>query len=46
MQGFFDGFGLITRSVSDGTMRLRVGGDGPPLLLPPECVKIIERRPR
>jgi len=33
MQGFFDGFGLITRSVSDGTMRLRVGGDGPPLLL-------------
>jgi len=30
---FFDGFHLSTRAVSDGTVRLRTGGGGPPLLL-------------
>src|SRR3954452_8367038 len=33
MHGFFDGFHLTMRSVSDGALRLRIGGDGPPLLL-------------
>lgn len=31
--GFFDGFDLTTRRVSDGALRLRLGGAGPPLLL-------------
>lgn len=33
MDRFFDTFQLITRSVSGGTIRLRIGGNGPPLLL-------------
>jgi haloacetate dehalogenase len=33
MHGFFDGFHLTMRSVSDGALRLRIGGDGAPLLL-------------
>ena len=33
MPGFFDGFELTTRDVTDGTLRLRIGGEGPPLLL-------------
>jgi haloacetate dehalogenase len=30
---FFDGFTLTTHRVTDGTLRLRVGGEGPPVLL-------------
>ena len=33
MAGFFDGFTLTTQDVADGALRLRVGGEGPPLLL-------------
>ncbi len=33
MVGFFDGFKLETATVEGGTMRLRRGGSGPPLLL-------------
>ena len=33
MAGFFDGFELTTQRVTDGTLRLRHGGSGPPLLL-------------
>ena len=33
MHGFFDGFQLTTRAVSEGGMRLRMGGNGPPLLM-------------
>ncbi|GAC1347822.1 MAG: alpha/beta hydrolase [Acetobacteraceae bacterium] len=33
MSGFFDGFELTTRRVSDGDLRLRIGGSGPPVLL-------------
>ena len=31
--GFFDGFTLTTRQVGDGTLRLRMAGSGPPVLL-------------
>ena len=33
MTSFFDGFELTTHAVRDGTLRLRIGGSGPPLLL-------------
>ena len=33
MSGFFDGFDLTTHAVPGGTLRLRIGGSGPPLLL-------------
>jgi len=33
MTGFFDDFELTTQRVSDGELRLRHGGSGPPLLL-------------
>ncbi len=33
MAGFFDGFTLTTIPVTDGTLRLRHGGSGPPVLL-------------
>ena len=33
MAGFFDGFTLTTAAVADGTLRLRHGGAGPPVLL-------------
>lgn len=33
MPPFFDGFTLTTHNVSDGVLRLRIGGSGPPLLL-------------
>ena len=33
MAGFFDGFELTTHRVTDGVLRLRIGGSGPPLLL-------------
>jgi len=33
MTGFFEGFELTTVKVRDGTLRLRHGGSGPPLLL-------------
>jgi haloacetate dehalogenase len=33
MSGFFDGFDLRTIAVADGALRVRLGGDGPPLLL-------------
>lgn len=33
MTGFFDGFTLMTQPVSGGTLRLRIGGEGPPVLL-------------
>ena len=31
--GFFDGFELTTRTVESGTLRLRMAGSGPPVLL-------------
>ena len=31
--GFFDGFTLTTQAVGDGTLRLRIAGSGPPVLL-------------
>jgi haloacetate dehalogenase len=33
MTGFFDGFTLTTRQVGDGALRVRMAGDGPPVLL-------------
>lgn len=33
MAGFFEGFTLTTQDVTDGRLRLRIGGEGPPLLL-------------
>ncbi|MDQ2804395.1 MAG: alpha/beta hydrolase [Pseudomonadota bacterium] len=33
MSSFFDGFDLTTHDVPGGTVRLRIGGSGPPLLL-------------
>ena len=33
MDGFFEGFRLTTQAVRDGTLRLRVGGAGPAVLL-------------
>ena len=33
MAGFFDGFTLTEAAVADGTLRLRHGGSGPPVLL-------------
>ncbi len=33
MTGFFEGFELGPRSVTDGALRVRIGGKGPPLLM-------------
>ena len=33
MTDFFDGFTLTTRQVADGFLRVRMGGDGPPVLM-------------